>query len=164
MSYGSKQNQEWEDIQTKTFRNWLNHILSKRGIKINNPETDLQDGTTLHALLEELSGQVRTASALAFFFFSFFFLFFCFVSFALSLEHSWSSVAQKMGKINSKAVFRIQKVNNVAVVMQFIKDQGIRVENMGPEDIVNGNMKMVLGLIWTLISHYHVQAGDDSKR
>ena len=143
MSFGSKEKHDWEGVQNKTFRNWLNHILSSRDMKIADTETDLQDGIAFVALMEELSGKVWR----------------CFVCLFLFPSADLSLALQKVGKINTKPVFRIQKVNNLAVVMQFIKDEGIRVENLGPEDIVNGNLKMVLGLVWTLISHYHVQAG-----
>ena len=30
--------------------------------------------------------------------------------------------------------------------------------NIGPEDIVDGNAKLVLGLIWTIIYHYQIAA------
>lgn len=62
-----------------------------------------------------------------------------------------------MGKVNPKPVFRIQKINNLSVVLSFIKDQGIRIENLGPDDICDGNLKMIMGLVWTLISHYQLQ-------
>jgi long-chain acyl-CoA synthetase len=63
-----------------------------------------------------------------------------------------------MGKINPKPVFRIQKVNNLSVIFSFLKDDlGIRLENMGPEDVCGGNVKMILGLVWTLISHFQFQ-------
>jgi hypothetical protein len=58
MSYGRAANQQWEETQTKAFTNWLNHVLSKRGIKITNAETELSDGIAFVALLEELSGKV----------------------------------------------------------------------------------------------------------
>jgi hypothetical protein len=71
---------------------------------------------------------------------------------------------QKMGtKINPKPVFRIQRVNNLSVVLDFIKQQlGIRLENMGADDICSGNVKMILGLAWTLICHFQF-AGLDMK-
>ncbi len=66
-------------------------------------------------------------------------------------------------KINPKPVFRIQRVNNLSVVLDFIKQQlGIRLENMGADDICSGNVKMILGLAWTLICHFQF-AGLDMK-
>lgn len=32
----------------------------------------------------------------------------------------------------------------------------IRLENIGSEDIVDKNLKLILGLIWTLILHYQI--------
>jgi len=46
-------------------------------------------------------------------------------------------------------------------VFSFLKDQGIRMENMGPEDVCGGNIKMILGLVWTLISHFQFSGYDD---
>ena len=100
-------------------------------------EQDLQDGLLFAALLEELTSS------------------------------EGDKKAKKMGKLNPKPVFKIQKVNNLAVVFNFIKEQGIRLENMGPEDVANGNLKMVLGLLWTLISHYQVRnlgGGDEHSK
>ncbi len=55
-------------------------------------------------------------------------------------------------------MFRIQKVNNLSVIFSFLKDDlGIRLENMGPEDVCGGNVKMILGLVWTLISHFQFE-------
>ena len=49
-------------------------------------------------------------------------------------------------------------MNNVAVSISFIRDAlGIRLENMGAEDVASGNLKMIMGLLWSLISHYQLR-------
>ena len=41
----------------KTFTRWMNVHLAKRGLKVHNLSSDLQDGTLLINVLEEISGQ-----------------------------------------------------------------------------------------------------------
>merc|ERR1712100_981991 len=48
--------EKWEIIQTKTFTNWVNSHLVKRGKKIESVKTDLSDGVMLLHLLESISG------------------------------------------------------------------------------------------------------------
>eukprot|EP00727_Mastigamoeba_balamuthi_P009155 m51a1_g4862 putative actinin-like protein (622) ;mRNA; r:319376-322196 len=43
---------KWEQMQTKTFTNWVNMHLAKRGKKIETVLTDLTDGVSLIQLLE----------------------------------------------------------------------------------------------------------------
>ena len=45
----------WVDVQKKTFTNWTNDILKKTDRKIDNLETDFEDGTTLLVLLQCLA-------------------------------------------------------------------------------------------------------------
>ena len=37
-----------------------------------------------------------------------------------------------------------------------MREAGVRVENMGPGDLVECRMKLLLGLIWTLMNHFQV--------
>ncbi|WUR02827.1 alpha-actinin-like protein 1 (AIN1) [Vairimorpha necatrix] len=53
---------------------------------------------------------------------------------------------------NKKPFTRIQKVENLEILLRFIKKQGLSLINIGPEDIVDCNKKLILGLVWTLIS------------
>lgn len=55
-------------------------------------------------------------------------------------------------KFNKRPFTRIQKVENLEILLKQIKKQGLTLINIGPEDIVDGNKKLILGLIWTLIS------------
>lgn len=38
----------------------------------------------------------------------------------------------------------------------------MRLENIGPEDIVNGNKRLTLGLVWTLIRRFHLRQHEQS--
>jgi len=52
-----------------------------------------------------------------------------------------------------------QKLENVSLCLKFIQNQGIKLVAIGPEDIVDGNLKLILGLIWTLILRFQIQRG-----
>jgi len=57
-------------------------------------------------------------------------------------------------KINTKPNMRIQKVENVGKCLKFITDHDVKLVGIGAEEIVDGNPKMTLGLIWTLILRF----------
>jgi actinin alpha len=41
--------------------------------------------------------------------------------------------------------------------LRFVKEKGIRLENIGAEDIFGGNLKIVMGFIWMLILRFQVE-------
>jgi len=49
---------------------------------------------------------------------------------------------------------RIQQMQNVDVALRFIRDSGVKLTNIGNGDIVDGNLKLVLGLVWTIIQKF----------
>ena len=68
---------------------------------------------------------------------------------------------------------RIQKAENVNKALEFITSRGVKLTNIGPEgmsptlcipsthsgaiiDVVDGNVKLVLGMIWTLILRFTI--------
>lgn len=62
---------------------------------------------------------------------------------------------EKVGKPN-KGLIRVQKVENVLKCLTFLKSK-IHFENIGAEDIVDGNPRLILGLIWTIILRFQIQ-------
>uniref|UniRef100_A0A8C7DHH2 Spectrin beta chain n=1 Tax=Oncorhynchus kisutch TaxID=8019 RepID=A0A8C7DHH2_ONCKI len=52
---------------------------------------------------------------------------------------------------------RIHCLENVDKALQFLKDQRVHLENMGSHDIVDGNHRLTLGLIWTIILRFQIQ-------
>ncbi|XP_052737340.1 filamin-A [Bicyclus anynana] len=48
------------------------------------------------------------------------------------------------------------KLENVTTALQAIEDDGVKLVNIGNVDIVNGNLKLILGLIWSLIMRYQI--------
>ncbi|XP_046746702.1 filamin-A isoform X4 [Diprion similis] len=74
---------------------------------------------------------------------------------------------KKLPKHNKRPNFRSQKLENVSVALKFLDDQGIRIVNIDSSDIVDCKLKLILGLIWTLILHYSISMpmwdGDDGE-
>ncbi|VDK20324.1 unnamed protein product, partial [Taenia asiatica] len=60
-----------------------------------------------------------------------------------------------LGKPN-KGVLRVQKIENVGRALEFIKSK-VHLENIGAEDIVDGNTTLILGLIWTIILRFQIE-------
>ena len=50
----------------------------------------------------------------------------------------------------------MQRFENVNKALDFIKARGIQMTNIGAEDVVDGNRKLILGLIWTLILRFTI--------
>ncbi|KAJ5833489.1 hypothetical protein N7474_001800 [Penicillium riverlandense] len=63
---------------------------------------------------------------------------------------------ESLGRYASKPKLRVQKFENVNKSLDFIKSRKIQMTNIGAEDIVDGNRKIVLGLIWTLILRFTI--------
>lgn len=59
----------------------------------------------------------------------------------------------------TKGKMRIHCLENVDKALQFLKEQRVHLENMGSHDIVDGNHRLVLGLIWTIILRFQVGSG-----
>lgn len=53
---------------------------------------------------------------------------------------------------------RIHCLENVDKALQFLREQRVHLENMGSHDIVDGNPRLSLGLIWTIILRFQVQS------
>lgn len=63
---------------------------------------------------------------------------------------------ESLGRYASKPKMRVQRFENVNVALNFIKSRGIQMTNIGAEDVVDGNRKIILGLIWTLILRFTI--------
>uniref|UniRef100_A0A6B2KX48 Calponin-homology (CH) domain-containing protein n=1 Tax=Arcella intermedia TaxID=1963864 RepID=A0A6B2KX48_9EUKA len=56
-----------------------------------------------------------------------------------------------------KAVMKLQKIENLATSLRFIKSKDIKLVGIGPEDIHDGKTSLILGLIWTLILRFQIE-------
>ena len=52
---------------------------------------------------------------------------------------------------------RFHKIANVNKALDFIGSKGVKLVSIGAEEIVDGNTKMTLGLIWTIILRFAIQ-------
>ncbi|KAK6195551.1 hypothetical protein SNE40_000959 [Patella caerulea] len=63
---------------------------------------------------------------------------------------------KKIGRVVQKPHNQHQALQNVTVALTAIANDNVRLVNIGSEDIVNGNQKLILGLIWHLILRYQI--------
>ncbi|XP_043649951.1 spectrin beta chain, non-erythrocytic 5 isoform X4 [Drosophila teissieri] len=63
--------------------------------------------------------------------------------------------SEKLGKPNSGRM-RVHKIENVNKSLAFLHTK-VRLESIGAEDIVDGNPRLILGLIWTIILRFQIQ-------
>ncbi|KAF4099427.1 hypothetical protein G5714_019553 [Onychostoma macrolepis] len=111
---------EQEQIQKRTFTNWINAQLSKRShpTVVQDLFSDLRDGTRLLDLLEVMSDQ-------------------------------------RMKRERGHGVF--QQRGNIETALNFLKNKSIKLVNINIPDIIEGKPSIILGLIWTIILHCHIE-------
>lgn len=51
---------------------------------------------------------------------------------------------------------RFHMLQNAQMALDFLRYKQIKLVNIRAEDIVDGNPKLTLGLIWTIILHFQV--------
>lgn len=56
---------------------------------------------------------------------------------------------------------RFHMLQNVQMALDFLRYKKIKLVNIRAEDIVDGNPKLTLGLIWTIILHFQVSGRSD---
>lgn len=64
---------------------------------------------------------------------------------------------EKIGKKYTKnPKMRIQRLENIGIAFRYLTKKGITLTNTSPNDVVDGNGKIILGLMWTIISQFQV--------
>ncbi|ESO10099.1 hypothetical protein HELRODRAFT_72745 [Helobdella robusta] len=78
---------------------------------------------------------------------------------------------KRFTKFNKRPTMRSHKLENVTLALEFLqKEEGIKIVNIDSSAIVDGKLKLILGLIWTLILHYSIsmpmweEEGDKAKK
>ncbi|XP_072136559.1 filamin-B isoform X1 [Mobula birostris] len=73
-------------------------------------------------------------------------------------------------KYHQRPTFRQMQLENVSVALEFLEKENIKLVSIDSKAIVDGNLKLILGLIWTLILHYSIsmpvwddEGADDAK-
>ncbi|XP_034726061.1 filamin-B [Etheostoma cragini] len=59
-------------------------------------------------------------------------------------------------KYHARPNFRQMKLENVSVALEFLDKENIKLVSIDSKAIVDGNLKLILGLVWTLILHYSI--------
>eukprot|EP01098_Paradermamoeba_levis_P011623 TRINITY_DN4_c0_g1_i1.p1 TRINITY_DN4_c0_g1~~TRINITY_DN4_c0_g1_i1.p1 ORF type:complete len:627 (-),score=273.46 TRINITY_DN4_c0_g1_i1:116-1996(-) len=63
---------------------------------------------------------------------------------------------ESVGKYDAKPKMKINKVENVNKALKFIAAHDVKLVGIGAEEIVDENMKMILGMIWTIILRFAI--------
>lgn len=132
---------QWKLMQRNTFTRWVNEHLKKANVQVENIDEDFSNGLKLATLIEVLANH-------------------------------------KFKNLNKKLNFRTQKLENVTMVLKFLEEhEKLRLVSIGnccmhiflyifkdSSHIVDGNSKLIFGLIWKLILHYSISIpmGNDS--
>ncbi|XP_074538390.1 filamin-A isoform X4 [Halichoeres trimaculatus] len=82
------------------------------------------------------------------------------------------SQKKMLRKYNQRPTFRQMQLENVSVALEFLDKENIKLVSIDSKAIVDGNLKLILGLIWTLILHYSIsmpmwdedEESDDGKQ
>uniref|UniRef100_A0A8B9VJ33 Microtubule-actin cross-linking factor 1 n=1 Tax=Anas zonorhyncha TaxID=75864 RepID=A0A8B9VJ33_9AVES len=141
---------ERDRVQKKTFTKWVNKHLMKVRKHINDLYEDLRDGHNLISLLEVLSG-VKLVSARA-------------RSLRLVKAPAWCRASSEEREEEEdddeepreKGRMRFHRLQNVQIALDFLKQRQVKLVNIRNDDITDGNPKLTLGLIWTIILHFQI--------
>jgi len=63
----------------------------------------------------------------------------------------------KVEKINNNPKMRIHNIQNLNQCLSFIASKGVKLAGVGAEEIADGNLKMCLGMVWTIILRFQIQ-------
>jgi len=75
-------------------------------------------------------------------------------------------ITGKTLKFDKTPAARIQKIQNLALALKFISDDlNVKLVGIGAEDVLDGNMKLILGLLWSMFRQVKlgVLGGGDAK-
>ncbi|XP_075430929.1 filamin-B isoform X1 [Ascaphus truei] len=59
-------------------------------------------------------------------------------------------------KYHQRPTFSHMQLENVSVALEFLDRENIKLVSIDSKAIVDGNLKLILGMIWTLILHYSI--------
>ncbi|XP_035848620.1 dystonin isoform X25 [Sander lucioperca] len=144
---------ERDRVQKKTFTKWINQHLLKVRKHINDLYEDLRDGHNLISLLEVLSGDtlprerdflktLRLVSGTE----------------ACAVEQHGDTVDDDDDDKGprERGRMRFHRLQNVQIALDYLKRRQVKLVNIRNDDITDGNPKLTLGLIWTIILHFQI--------
>ncbi|VDO85670.1 unnamed protein product [Haemonchus placei] len=114
------------------------------GPKISDLSRDLANGVVLIRLIESLQGRKYYGKAFLP----------CLIS---ALNCSTLNTSKYLQfQIYEDEPTEIQMLLNVQMALDALREDGIKTVNIGSHDVVEGNTKLILGLIWCLIQRYQI--------
>ena len=117
----------------------MNSKLTAREVSINNLVADLSDGVRPAILPENTRRTVLILIT------------------QIILIHLLEVLGnESLGRYAARPKLRVQRFENANLALNYIKSKGIQLTNIGAEDVVDGNKKIILGLIWTLILRFTI--------
>ncbi|XP_066430092.1 microtubule-actin cross-linking factor 1 isoform X10 [Eleutherodactylus coqui] len=139
---------ERDRVQKKTFTKWVNKHLIKVRKHINDLYEDLRDGHNLISLLEVLSGvrlnkDPEAPRSLR-----------RFPSHRLLMREESEDHPDDAPR--EKGRMRFHRLQNVQIALDYLKQRQVKLVNIRNDDITDGNPKLTLGLIWTIILHFQI--------
>ncbi|XP_040284526.1 dystonin isoform X13 [Bufo bufo] len=120
---------ERDKVQKKTFTKWINQHLMKVRKHVGDLYEDLRDGHNLISLVEVLSGDT------------------------LPRERDFLKTLRLP---REKGRMRFHRLQNVQIALDYLKKRQVKLVNIRNDDITDGNPKLTLGLIWTIILHFQI--------
>uniref|UniRef100_A0A6B2L541 Calponin-homology (CH) domain-containing protein n=1 Tax=Arcella intermedia TaxID=1963864 RepID=A0A6B2L541_9EUKA len=66
-------------------------------------------------------------------------------------------------KYNKQPRIQMQKLENLTFALKFLESEGIKLVSIDSNSIASGNLKLILGLIWTIILRYQIQVSNGAS-
>jgi hypothetical protein len=78
---------------------------------------------------------------------------------------SLSNTGKEVKGIDPKAKSsKLRCVANLDLVLRAFEEEGLRFENIGPQDIYDKNYTLIMGMMWRVVRKYHISGLDEQKR
>eukprot|EP00800_Vazella_pourtalesii_P015806 TRINITY_DN434_c0_g1_i9.p1 TRINITY_DN434_c0_g1~~TRINITY_DN434_c0_g1_i9.p1 ORF type:complete len:372 (+),score=94.53 TRINITY_DN434_c0_g1_i9:94-1209(+) len=120
--------EDWQGIQQKTFINWVNDKL-RGNLKVAEWRiNDLKHDLRDGLLLVYLLNNLKAPKKVG------------------------------NGRYNKKPVHVTQKLENLKSCIDFMHENDIHLVNIGAKDLYDGNAKLIMGLLWTLIKEFQIRS------
>lgn len=117
----------WIDIQNRTFTNWFNLQLAKPIV------CGADEPRTIAALEDDLKDGELLIGCLE------------------------GCIDEKFpGKKKIAPKTKIMQLENLSGAFKFMADHGVKLVNIGPGDVNDGHKKLILGMIWSIISKFQI--------
>jgi hypothetical protein len=124
--------EQHSSIQLQTFTRWWNAYLEPRSIPVTDLCAQLQDGVLCFRLLEAL--EVRPTE-----------------------PENRGKISTFGKKLVAAPRMRLERLANMQSFLAVVKEMGIKLVNIGAEDIEEGNRELILGLTWALVQAFELQ-------